>query len=245
MPSPGGEHRYAVGMFRDGAASMRLLDVHRDHRTGVRIRLAGQDYSELLLSGVTASEARELVQQRPADRNRLRGSPGPALIGCTMDDATGGRIDLVLVTAPEAARIAEGTPGERDRWAEGFPRGEDRAPCRRFAAVADDVGAFGVYLIVPRTHGLAIGTAGFYGPPDASGEVTVGYGMVEPEWGNGYGTEALTGLVGICRSHGGVATIAADTDVTNIASQRVLEKNGFTRLRTVDELCYYALSLRP
>jgi len=46
---------------------------------------------------------------------------------------------------------------------------------------------------VPLTHGLTIGTAGFYGPLDASGEVTIGYGMVEPEWGKGYGTEAVAG----------------------------------------------------
>ena len=139
--------------------------------------------------------------------------------------------------------VAAEKPGNSDRWAEGFPRGEDRAPCARLANAAQDPGPFGVYRIVPLTHGLTIGTAGFFGPPDASGEVTVGYGMVEPERGKGYGTEAVAALIEVCRAHAGVAAINADTDLDNIASQRVLEKNGFQRVRTTEELCYYTLHL--
>jgi hypothetical protein len=64
--------------------------------------------------------------------------------------------------------VAAGKPGDGDRWAEGFPRELDRAPCARLAHAAQDPGPFGVYRIVPLAHGLTIGTAGFYGPPDAA-----------------------------------------------------------------------------
>ena len=154
-------------------------------------------------------------------------------------------LDLVLVTRQEAARIAAGTAGPEDRWAQGFPREDDSDPAAGIATATDDPGRFGSYKLVPRTHGLVIGTAGFYGPPDASGEVTIGYGMVETEWGQGYGTAAVAGLVEICRVHGGVTVINADTDLDNVGSQRVLEKNRFQRVRSTDTLHYYALRLVP
>jgi len=152
-------------------------------------------------------------------------------------------VDLLPLSRQEAARIVASAPGADDRWAEGFPREDDCGPAARVAAAAADSGPFGVYKLVPRTHGHIIGTAGFYGPPDASGEVTIGYGMVEPEWGRGYGTEAVAGLVAICRAHGGVTVINADTSLDNVGSQRVLEKNGFRKLRSSDTLHYYALHL--
>lgn len=152
-------------------------------------------------------------------------------------------VDLLLLSRQEAARIAARAPGAEDRWTEGFPREEDCGPAARVATATTDPGPFGSYKLVARSHGRTIGTAGFFGPPDASGEVTIGYGMVEPEWGQGYGTEAVAGLVAICRAHGGVTVINADTNLDNVGSQRVLEKNGFHRLRSSDTLHYYALHL--
>ena len=159
----------------------------------------------------------------------------------TRDDGTG--VDLIPVDGREAARIASGTPSAQDRWAEGFPRKEDSGPAARVVAAAVDPGPFGIYKLVPRAHGKAVGTAGFYGPPDTSGEVTVGYGMVESEWGRGYGTAALAFLVSVCRAHGGVTVINADTDLDNVGSRRVLEKNGFQKLRSSGTSHYYALPL--
>jgi RimJ/RimL family protein N-acetyltransferase len=159
----------------------------------------------------------------------------------TGSDSNG--VDLLLLSKQEARRIAARAPSAEDRWAEGFPREEDRGPAARVAAATTDPGAFGVYKLVARTHGRVIGTAGFFGPPDTSGEVTIGYGMVEPEWGRGYGTEAVAGLVAICRTHGGVTVINADTNLDNVGSQRVLEKNGFQELRSSGTLRYYAMRL--
>jgi RimJ/RimL family protein N-acetyltransferase len=96
---------------------------------------------------------------------------------------------------------------------------------------------------VVRAHGQTIGTAGFYGPPGEDGQVTIGYGLVGHEWGNGYGTEAVASLIEVCRSTGGASTIVADTDLDNIASRRVLEKNGFEQVRTTGESCYFELKL--
>ncbi|HEU5425724.1 MAG TPA: GNAT family N-acetyltransferase [Actinocrinis sp.] len=160
-----------------------------------------------------------------------------------MTDADTKRLDLLQVSRQEAARIAAGRPGPEDRWAEGFPREDDSDPAGGLAGAAQDPAPFGVYALVPRGHGRTIGTAGFFGPPDAAGEVTIGYGMVEPEWGQGYGTAAVAELVEICRAHGGVSAVNADTDLDNIGSQRVLEKNGFERVRSTATQHYFRLVL--
>ena len=160
----------------------------------------------------------------------------------TIDDSGSPAIDLRPIGVEEAARIAAGTPGPDDHWAEGFPREDDAGPAKGIAAAGTDPGPFGVYALVPRAHSRVIGTAGFFGPPDAAGEVTIGYGMVEPEWGQGYGTQAVAALVAISREHG-VTAVNADTDLDNIGSQRVLEKNGFEKIRTSDSLHYYVLRL--
>jgi RimJ/RimL family protein N-acetyltransferase len=159
-------------------------------------------------------------------------------------DAQTRQVDLKPLTRAEAARVAAAEPGPEDRWAEGFPREDDAGPASGLAVAASDPAPFTVYALVPRAHGRIIGTAGFFGPPDAAGEVTIGYGMVEPEWGQGYGTEAVAGLVEVCRAHGGVSVLNADTDLDNFGSQRVLEKNGFERVRSTESLHYYVLRLK-
>jgi RimJ/RimL family protein N-acetyltransferase len=152
-------------------------------------------------------------------------------------------IDLPAATPEQAARIAAEEPDETDRWAEGFPREDDRGPAEGVANAPIDPAPFGTYLIVPIADGLTVGTAGFYGPPGEDGRVTIGYGMVESAWGRGYGTEAVAGLIEVCRRHGGVTAVDADTDLDNIASQRVLEKNGFERVRVTEDACFFALTL--
>ncbi|GAA1959710.1 GNAT family N-acetyltransferase [Kitasatospora viridis] len=152
-------------------------------------------------------------------------------------------LDLLLLDTELAARVAAGAPAPEDRWAEGFPREDDSDPASIIAKSAVSPGEFGVYALVPRSHGKVIGTAGFFGPPDAEGAVTIGYGMVEPEWGQGYGTEAVAGLIAVCRAHGGVTSINADTDLDNVGSQRVLQKNGFTRTHVTDAQEFYTLRL--
>ncbi len=160
-----------------------------------------------------------------------------------MTDADTKHVDLKQVSQAEAGRIAAGKPGPEDLWAEGFPREDDADPSAGLAAADQDPAPFGIYALVPRSHGRIIGTAGFFGPPDAAGEVTIGYGMVEPEWGQGYGTQAVARLVEICRAHGGITAINADTDPDNLGSQRVLQKNGFEHVRTTSTQCFFRLSL--
>jgi RimJ/RimL family protein N-acetyltransferase len=157
---------------------------------------------------------------------------------------------LHLVTPAEAQRIVSQVPGPDDSWADGFPREDDLEGLGMLLRAGGDgtgdgteAPPFGSMLITERASGNAIGSIGFYGPPDEEGQVTIGYGLVEQYRGRGLGTEALEGLVAYCRARPEVRTILADTDVDNKVSQRVLEKSGFTFIRASSELCFYRLAL--
>jgi RimJ/RimL family protein N-acetyltransferase len=150
------------------------------------------------------------------------------------------------ITPQQARLIAAGTPGEGESWADGFPREDDLdgiGMLLRETGDATQAPPFGSLLIIDRASGQTIGTIGFFGPPDAEGQVMIGYGLVEQYRGNGLGTEALLALVGYCRTRPEVTAILADTDLDNKASQRVLDKGGFTFTHADEELCYYRLTL--
>ncbi len=178
------------------------------------------------------------------DRVHLRYRRAAFLVDSVAVTASGsGGVDVVLLSIQEAARVAAATPGPTDVWAEGFPRGEDRAPASRVLPAGEGTGPFGVYRLVERASGATVGTAGFFGPPDGSRAVTIGYGMVEQARGRGYATAAMAALVSVCRAAGGVDVVKADTEVDNFASRRVLEKNGFSQVGRSGSLLLYELRL--
>jgi RimJ/RimL family protein N-acetyltransferase len=74
-----------------------------------------------------------------------------------------------------------------------------------------------------------IGSIGFHAPPDASGQVEVGY-RVEPEFRRqGVATEVVGSLFEWAWREHGITRFRASTSPDNIASQGVLAKFGFLR----------------
>lgn len=73
-----------------------------------------------------------------------------------------------------------------------------------------------------------VGGAGFMGPPNAEGIVTLGYSVAEGFERMGYATEVVGGLVRWLADTGHVKQVFATTFERHHASVRVLEKNGFT-----------------
>lgn len=83
------------------------------------------------------------------------------------------------------------------------------------------------WAIVLKSSNELIGEIGFKGAPDEVGEVEVGYGLSDEKWhNNGYMTEALKALAEWAFSQDEVLAVIADTEKTNIASQKVLQKAG-------------------
>lgn len=143
------------------------------------------------------------------------------------------RLRLPLVDAAFVADLRAGV--RRPEFHPDFPR-------------PDDLDGFGMWregdpwgsrVIVRGT--TALGTIGFFGPPD-EGEVEVGYGLVTEAWGWGFATEALRGLLEHVDPLG--VQVRASTEPENARSLRVLAKAGFTQLRGSNEEGHLVLA-RP
>ncbi|WP_238009399.1 GNAT family N-acetyltransferase [Dactylosporangium sp. AC04546] len=125
------------------------------------------------------------------------------------------------------------------RWHPEFPLQDDRDAARMTLKHGDPV--FGCYTVVERSTGLAVGTIGFFGPPDESGVAMIGYGLVPSARGAGCATEALRALVALAFAQPGVRRLEADPLPDNVASHRVLEKAGFVRTHSTADAHWYAL----
>ena len=153
------------------------------------------------------------------------------------------RLVLRAVDTVEAERIVAGRPDPQDRWAEDFPFAGDVVGATMFlrAAAYGDLGPFGHYLVIRAEDNTAIGGIGFKGRPEA-GSVEVGYGLVPSARGHGYAAEAIVALVQLARQRG-VSRVVAHTVQDNVASQRTLDRAGFTRTRTEGDEYLYELEL--
>ncbi|WP_295820983.1 GNAT family N-acetyltransferase [uncultured Deinococcus sp.] len=101
------------------------------------------------------------------------------------------------------------------------PGQEDVHPDTSFTLVARDARA--------GNHLTAIGQLGSTGTVSASGELEIGYGLNPAVWNQGYATEAVGALVAHLHTLPRVRRVVAATARHNRASERVLEKTGFTR----------------
>lgn len=84
----------------------------------------------------------------------------------------------------------------------------------------------GSFAAVERASGQAVGWLGTKHRPKG-GRVEVGYELRPAARGQGYAAEALGGLLGRLQHWPDVSTVLAETDPSNGASIRVLQKNGF------------------
>jgi len=92
-----------------------------------------------------------------------------------------------------------------------------------------DAGSRASWLVV--CNGEVVGLCSYRRPP-ADRRVEIGYGIALSKRGNGYATSALAAMVQAAALDPSVDTLTAETAVQNLASQRVLERNGFARART-------------
>lgn len=104
-------------------------------------------------------------------------------------------------------------------------------------AAGSTPGAWCHRQVVERGGGMAIGGIGFHSPP-AAGVVELGYGIVPSHQGRGYATEAVKAMVALAWSDPQVRAVTANTDLDNIASQRVLEKAGFEPKRSAISVAF-------
>jgi RimJ/RimL family protein N-acetyltransferase len=85
-------------------------------------------------------------------------------------------------------------------------------------------GCRATWMIV--SDGEVVGLCGYKEPPKG-GLVEIGYGIAESRRRRGHATRAVAALLREAERDVGVRLVTAETNLTNIASARVLEKNGF------------------
>lgn len=114
-------------------------------------------------------------------------------------------------------------PGEYDRAAIAFLRA-------RLQENPGALGWLGWYALLREDPGgarVAAGAGGYFGPPDASGQVEVGYSIVAEYQRRGLATELLRALLERAFGFPSVRSVRAHTHPANIPSIRVLERCGF------------------
>jgi RimJ/RimL family protein N-acetyltransferase len=74
-----------------------------------------------------------------------------------------------------------------------------------------------------------IGHVSLFSFSEQNRRAEIGYGLTRTQWGQGYMHEALVAVVDYAFGPLGLRRLEADTDPRNLASQRALERLGFTR----------------
>ena len=140
---------------------------------------------------------------------------------------------IALIETPDRFEEMTGMPaaaGLREMYASDDVSPEWLATLR--ASAVADPWQHG-FFIIHRDVRVVIGSAGFKGPPDASGIVEIAYGIAPGFQGQGYATEAARALIEFAQRSPRVLLIRAHTLPGANASTRVLPKCGFTRIGTI------------
>ncbi|MFJ2259747.1 GNAT family N-acetyltransferase [Streptomyces sp. NPDC087844] len=157
------------------------------------------------------------------------------------------RLTLQGVTPAAAADLSAGGTGGFE-WIEGGPFQGTR-DAAGMVVKAYEAGVhrpeWGMFVLVRREDGRAVGGMGFHGAPDEEGRAEVGYDLTGAARGNGYATEALRAMSARALAREDVTYLLATVDRTNSPSQGVIARVGFTRVGTVgDDGEQYAYELR-
>jgi len=97
-----------------------------------------------------------------------------------------------------------------------------------YRAHPDWSGWLGWYaILLPESRPVLCGSVGFKGPPSDAGMAEIGYSLLPDYRGAGLASEMVAGIVEWAFRHPAVSSIEAETTPDNLASIRVLERNGF------------------
>ena len=94
---------------------------------------------------------------------------------------------------------------------------------------------WGGYFFIDLQNKALVGSGGFYGQPDAVGNVEIGYEIASEYWNRGFATQAVQKMVDYAFAHEQVRTITAHTLAEINASNSVLKKIGMKFVAEIDD----------
>jgi RimJ/RimL family protein N-acetyltransferase len=157
----------------------------------------------------------------------------------------GSRVRVEPIGPDRARALLAGCPEPELGWEEGFPPAPLLASLQRVIDDPDGTVLFGpfyAYVIIRRADGLAIGDAGFFGPPGADGEVEIGYALAPRARGSGLAGESVALLADWALSQPGVRAVSARVEPGNAASMRLLDRLGFIADGRSEQYLRYVLT---
>ncbi len=96
------------------------------------------------------------------------------------------------------------------------------------------------WRILWKSENVCVGSACFMGQPDARGVVEIGYGTHTAYRNRGFMTEAVGAMLRWALDQPRVSQVIAESERENVASHRVLEKNGMRLIRQTETSLFYA-----
>jgi [ribosomal protein S5]-alanine N-acetyltransferase len=100
-----------------------------------------------------------------------------------------------------------------------------------------------LWIAIDNHRQQIVASAKFKGAPDETGTIEIGYGTYPVFQRRGYMTEMVQGMIDWASQQPDVRRIVADTDIKNVASQKVLEKCGFRLFDRVEEMLWFELEI--
>ena len=85
-------------------------------------------------------------------------------------------------------------------------------------------------IIVDRDRNVAVGSVSFHAAPDERGMVEIGIGIAAPERGNGFASEALTGMWDWASTQPDVKYLRYTVSPENLESMAIIKNFGFPQV---------------
>jgi ribosomal-protein-alanine N-acetyltransferase len=84
------------------------------------------------------------------------------------------------------------------------------------------------WIVIDKTKKVMVADLCFKGQPQ-NGEVEIGYGTYDQFQGMGFMSEAVDAVINYVFDHTCVTSVYAETNIQNMASQKILERNRFLK----------------
>jgi [ribosomal protein S5]-alanine N-acetyltransferase len=98
-----------------------------------------------------------------------------------------------------------------------------------------------IWTAISKAENKMVGDLCIYGEPNEKGKIEIGYGIYKEFRNRGFMTEIVQGIIEWAKTQPTVKSITASTHKTNLASFRVLEKNGFVNNGESGDLFHWIL----
>lgn len=139
-----------------------------------------------------------------------------------------------LVLRPLSADFAEDffaicNDAEVMRYASTPPLSREASDTRLHDWLRDTVKGSVCCWLLCNTQNEFVGQVSLYNIDKANLRAELGYGLMPHHWGKAYASEAIAAAIRYAFDYLKLCRLEADIDPNNIASRRVLEKNGFSR----------------